>query len=151
MVDLWELVKRYYYDPHTNGSTSIKAILPAIINSSTFIKEKYTLPIYGAMGGIISRNFKDHIWVKEEEGELLDPYKQLPTLFQDISAHDAQLLFDDTELSNGGAALTAYAKLQFTEMSDYEREALSQGLLKYCELDTLAMVIIYEAWREWCN
>ena len=151
MVDLWELVKRYYYDPHTNGSTSIKAILPAIINSSTFIKEKYTLPIYGAMGGIISRNFKDHIWVKEEEGELLDPYKQLPTLFQDISAHDAQLLFDDTELSNGGAALTAYAKLQFTEMSDYEREALSQGLLKYCELDTLAMVMIYEAWREWCH
>jgi len=56
-----------------------------------------------------------------------------------------------SQLSNGGAALTAYAKLQFTEMSDYEREALTQGLLKYCEPDTLAMVIIYEAWREWCR
>jgi hypothetical protein len=82
--------------------------------------------------------------------KMLDPYAQLLPLFQDISAHDAQLLFEDTELSNGGAALTAYAKLQFTEMTDYEREALMQGLLKYCELDTLAMVMIYEAWREWC-
>jgi len=89
--------------------------------------------------------------VKRGGGELLDPYAQLPPLFQDISAHDTQLLFEDTELSNGGAALTAYAKLQFTEMSDYEREALTQGLLKYCELDTLAMVMIYEAWREWCS
>ena len=151
MVDLWELVKRYYYDPHTNGSTSIKAVLPAIINSSTYIKEKYAQPIYGTKDGIISQNFKDHIWVKEVGGELLDPYAHLPPLFQDISAHDAQLLFEDTELSNGGAALTAYAKLQFTEMSDYEREALAQGLLKYCELDTLAMVMIYEAWREWCR
>jgi len=150
MVDLWELVKRYYYDPHTNGSTSIKAVLPAIINSSTYIKEKYAQPIYGTKDGIISQNFNDHIWVKEAGGELLDPYAQLPPLFQDISAHDAQLLFEDTELSNGGAALTAYAKLQFTEMSDYEREALTQGLLKYCELDTLAMVMVYEAWREWC-
>ena len=151
MVDLWELVKRYYYDPHTNGSTSIKAVLPAIINSSAYIKEKYGQPIYGAKDGITSRNFKDHIWVKEEKGELLDPYAQLPPLFEDISAHDTQLLFEETELSNGGAALTAYAKLQFTEMSDYEREALTQGLLKYCELDTLAMVMIYEAWREWCR
>jgi hypothetical protein len=26
---------------------------------------------------------------------------------------------------------------------------LRSALLKYCELDTLAMVMIFEAWREW--
>jgi hypothetical protein len=31
-------------------------------------------------------------------------------------------------------------------MSDYERGELEAALLKYCELDTLAMVMIYEAW-----
>jgi hypothetical protein len=29
-----------------------------------------------------------------------------------------------------------------------EREALKKALLKYCELDTLAMVLIFEAFRE---
>ena len=44
--------------------------------------------------------------------------------------------------------MTAYAKLQFTEMSDLEREQVRKALLKYYELDTFAMVMIYEGWRE---
>ena len=44
--------------------------------------------------------------------------------------------------------MTAYCRMQFSEMSDYEREKLKTTLLKYCELDTLAMVMIYGAWRE---
>ena len=39
--------------------------------------------------------------------------------------------------------------MQFTEMSEMEREHLRSMLLKYCELDTLAMVMILEARREW--
>ena len=44
--------------------------------------------------------------------------------------------------------MMAYSRLQFTEMTSYEREELEKSLLKYCELDTLAMVMIYEGWRE---
>ena len=44
--------------------------------------------------------------------------------------------------------MTAYARMQFGEMSDYERNELTKSLLKYCELDTFAMVVIYEEWRE---
>ena len=51
-------------------------------------------------------------------------------------------------MRDGGAAMTAYAKLQYEEMSDYEREEIRSALLRYCELDTLAMVMIYEGWRE---
>lgn len=50
-------------------------------------------------------------------------------------------------LKEGGAATIAYAKLQFSHMSDFEREELKKALLKYCELDTLAMVMIVEAWQ----
>lgn len=59
-----------------------------------------------------------------------------------------ELLTEEDEIREGGAAMTAYARLQFEEMSDYEREAIRAALLKYCELDTLAMVMIYEGWRE---
>ena len=43
--------------------------------------------------------------------------------------------------------MTAYAKMQFEEMSDYERDELTKSLLQYCELDAMAMVMIYEAWK----
>jgi hypothetical protein len=51
-------------------------------------------------------------------------------------------------IADGGMALTAYAKLQYVDMSERERGELTIGLKKYCELDTLAMVMIYEHFRE---
>lgn len=149
MVDLLDMLKRYYYDPATRGSNSIKFVLPAILNSSNYLKEKYSKPMYGSKGGINSLNFKDWSWIEEVDGKVVDPYKKLPKMFQDVSDHNLEILTSEDELRNGGAALTAYARMQFSEMSEYEHKELSQALLKYCELDTLAMVMIYEAWREW--
>lgn len=149
MIDMCELVKRYYYDPATQGSNSIKYVLPAILNSSEYLQKKYTKPIYGANGGIPSLNYKDWVWIKYDGKQVLDPYKLLPSMFQDISDKDYELLMSESdELRDGGAALTAYARMQFEEMSDYERAEISKALLQYCELDTFAMVMIYEGWRE---
>jgi hypothetical protein len=148
MIDLLDLVKRYYYDPATNGSNSLKHVLPAILNSSCFLQEKYSEPIYGADAGIRSLNFQNWTWIELEEGKVKDPYKQLPTMFQDISNKDMEFLSHDDKMRDGGAALTAYARMQFEEMSDYERDEIRKALLKYCELDTLAMVMVYEGWRD---
>jgi hypothetical protein len=41
--------------------------------------------------------------------------------------------------------------LQYQEMGDKERAEITEGLLRYCELDTLAMVMIYEHFRELCQ
>ena len=148
MIDMCELVKRYYYDPATKGSNSIKQVLPAILNSSRFLQEKYANPIYGADGGMPSLNYRDWKWIEYREDRVLDPYKLLPNMFQDISDKDFALLSDSDELRDGGAALTAYARMQFEEMSEYERTEIEKALLKYCELDTLAMVMIYEGWKD---
>jgi len=43
-------------------------------------------------------------------------------------------------------AATTFAKLQFEDLAEDEREALKIALLRYCELDTLAMVMIAESW-----
>ena len=74
MIDMWEMVKRFYYAPDTNGSNSIKQILPAVLNHSKFLQELYSKPIYGAVGGIPSRNFKNQIWIKSAADQLVDPY-----------------------------------------------------------------------------
>src|SRR5690606_29672992 len=147
MVDLWEMVKRYYYDPYTHGSNSIKYVLPAVLNSSKYLQEKYSKPIYGANGGIKSLNFKDWTWIEVKDGLVTDPYRRLPKLFSDVSDKNYEILTEEDELANGGAALTAYGRMQFSEMSEGEREELAKGLLRYCELDTFAMVLIWEHWN----
>lgn len=108
-------------------------------------------PIYGADNSIPSCNFKDLQWVRFEGEEVIDPYSILPKLFEDMPDDIDELLSDDDEIASGGAAMTVYAKMQFTEMSIFERTSLRAALLQYCELDTLAMVMIYEAWNDWAN
>ena len=151
MVDLLKLVKDYYYDPAMGGSNSMKRVLPAVLNGSEYLQKKYSRPIYGTDGGIPSLNFHAQTWVELDADERVrDPYTLLPTLFVDASARDQGLLMTQfEELREGGAAMTAYARMQYAEMSEYEREGLREALLKYCELDTLAMVMVYEAWRKW--
>lgn len=146
MIDMKELVLKYYYDPDTKGSNSLKFILPAILNSSEYLKDKYSKPVYGAKNGIPSLNYKDWTWVKFNEfGYVIDPYKLLPKVFEDISEDDNEkMLSDIKQLNNGGIAMTAYSKLQFSDVPDFEREVINSALLKYCELDTLAMVMLYE-------
>ena len=50
-------------------------------------------------------------------------------------------------IAEGGAAATAYARLQFEDMNQETRENINAALLRYCELDTLAMVMITQAWQ----
>ena len=148
MIDLCEMVKRYYYAPATNGSNSIKQVLPALLNNSDFLKNRYGRKVYGKDCSIPSLNFDPIAWIQMEAGKVVDPYKLLPKMFTDVSDHDWERLSADDELRDGGAAMTAYARMQFEEMSDPERAAIRSALLRYCELDTLAMVMIYQAWRE---
>ncbi len=147
MVDLCSVVKDYYYNPYTKGSNSIKAVLPASLNSSEFLKAKYSQPI-GSIN-VSSYNFPpNHIWLQMKEDKIINPYKTLLPLFANWHESDIEENISDIEnIADGGAALTAYAKLQYVDMNEKERDEITKGLLKYCELDTLAMVMIYEHFK----
>jgi S1-C subfamily serine protease len=151
VIDLCRLVKRFYYAPSMGGSNSIKDVLPAVLRESEFLRRKYARPIYGAAGGISSRNFSDMAWVEETDGKIRDPYLLLPQIKGPTPHVDnAGGRFLKT-LRNGGAAMQAYADLVLYDWTEDRRQAVEQALLRYCELDTLAMVFIVEAWREWCR
>ena len=53
---------------------------------------------------------------------------------------------EDGKIQDGADALIAFGKMQFTEMKEKEKNALIASLRQYCELDTLAMLMIYEHW-----
>jgi uncharacterized protein YifE (UPF0438 family) len=144
MKDLYRYVLDHYYSLFAKGSNSIKDVLPSVINSSKYLQDKYTKPIYGAEIG--SLNFKEpHIWIDASKG--MDPYKTLPQIFSDVDRIEFELEDKSiTEIASGGAAMVAYAYLQFCDMSEEERIRYRDALLRYCELDTMAMVMIWEYW-----
>lgn len=62
MVDLADVARKHYFHPSTKGSNSIKKVLPAVMQSTGVLKAIYSQPIYGAPGGIPSRNFSNMVW-----------------------------------------------------------------------------------------
>ncbi|WP_419211627.1 hypothetical protein ACNR9Q_12880 [Maribacter sp. X9] len=95
-------------------------------------------------------NFSDnHVWLKEENGNVLNPYKLLPPVFENWTEDEIINTLSEVEgIADGGAALTTYSKMQYTDMTQAEIDELSKALFKYCELDTLAMVMVYEHFKE---
>jgi len=146
MVDLLEMVKRFYYDPYAGGSNSIKAVLPAILNRSQYLQAKYSMPIYGT-ASMPSHNFNNKAWIEIKDGVVTNPYKLLPPLFEGKTDEQLEEYITDENLADGGSAMMAYAKMQFSEMSEEERKLTAEGLLRYCELDTFAMVLLYEFFK----
>jgi len=80
---------------------------------------------------------KDY-YVKEMQGSY-SIKKVLPALVPELS-------YDGLEIADGGMAMLAYAKLkEITDQAVVSK--IKNDLLKYCELDTLAMVNIFEKLR----
>ena len=155
MVDLAELVLKYYYHPLMKGSYSIKVVLPSVLNSSEYIKSRYSKAIYGT-DEMKSLNLKDKVWIKyDEDGTtVLNPYKLLDPVSSYLNMTEEDMekmetLGEEETIANGGAALAAYSKLQFTD--ETMTDALEKALLCYCELDTLAMVFIWEYFYHACQ
>ena len=141
------IIKKYYYNPHTKGSNSIKQVLPAVLKSSEFIQNKYNKSMNAI--GVSSKNFKSkQVWLQKQNDEIINPYDLLPPLYENMTQDQINDTLSELEnINDGGAALTAYGKIQYTDMTKQEREEISKSLKRYCELDTLAMVMIYEHLR----
>jgi len=125
------------------------------LDSSIFLKKKYTQPIKNI--ALTSRNFDDNYrFLTSKDGVAANPYKLLPPLFEGVTNEDLEDAVERAtsevhQIADGGAALFAYARLQDPTLSGVERAETKAALLRYCELDTLAMVMIYECFKELCK
>jgi hypothetical protein len=149
MVDLCKLAERYYFHPSTRGSSSLKKVLPALMCSSPVLREIYGQPIYGT-AAMPSLNLSEGFtWWVAQDGQVCDPYDLLPRVFSDVSRKEQDALdaaLAAPELQDGGAAMAAYARLQHEDMDQGDRRSIEKALLRYCELDTLAMVMAVQSW-----
>lgn len=145
MIDQQKLVLKYYYSVHMGKSNSIKDVLPAVLNESEFLKANYSKPYSGL-------SIKNKVLYEVGDGgEVINPYKLLPAIEMDNIPDPVEIensgLGNNESISEGGTAMMAWARMQFDDVTDDEREATFAALLRYCELDTLAMVMIHQHWQ----
>jgi hypothetical protein len=155
LVDLGRLTSNTAFFSGTGGSSSIKKVLPAVLQLSSVLRRRYSAPTYGTEA-MPSLNFEPGwTWWRSEEGRVADPYALLEPIFSDADLNQILSTAESSDtapmdfVANGGAAMVAYAELQQPDLPSLERERYRRALLRYCELDTLAMVMVYEALREW--
>jgi len=164
MVDLCALSRRAYFAEGIKGSSSIKKVLPSVMRWSGVLRSLYSGEVYGAVAAegqdvvakqaaIPSKNFKNFAWwvpSASDPSVPLEPYDLLRLEGEDLLGEGLMPGEDPDVLAitEGGAAATAYARLQFEDVDEVERRMIREALLRYCELDTLAMVMIVQAWRE---
>jgi hypothetical protein len=138
--DLGKTVSQLVFYPGTAGSSSIKKVLPAALRHSKALRDRFSAPVYGT-STMPSLNFKDWVWVRTTNGTVEDPYTLLKPAAERVPATDD----DDDFVANGGAAIIAYDQLQQAALPASERQRISTELLRYCELDTLAMVMVFQS------
>lgn len=128
MADLSRLVKYFYYNSEMEDSLSIKDVLKSVMGQSDFLREKYSQPYR-------SHNFDNMIWWQSnEKGGVRNPYNLLKET-------------GDSPIRRGTEAMVAYGKMISQDLDEDRLNAYRRALLKYCELDTLAMMMIYEHWQ----
>lgn len=150
LFDLGRLVHRTVFFPGTRGSSSLKKVLPALLASSARLQKRYAEPIYGRDDGIRSMNFENHVWVqRNEEGLVIDPYLLLGERVDDPDLVGLERLENEEQvIADGGAAMVAYGLLQSGLLDEAATQRLRIQLLRYCELDTLAMVFAWDGLNE---
>ena len=121
-VDMLKLCREHYYHPGMGGSNSIKAVLAAVWASSAAVRARFAE-------------------IKGREGDpVLGPYATLPP---------AIIGGAQEEVAEGTGAIRAYFAMAYgVEKDDPDAaDKWARLLLDYCELDTLAMVLIWEHWE----
>ena len=125
LVDMNKLTLDHYFHPDMKGKTSIKKVLPAIWNNNSYL---HSVPYFSQYAA------------KDFKGGIIDPYD---TLTSGIDFENT----NEEVVKGGTAAMRAYNRILFDNSINIDQKyELKHQLLRYCELDTMAMIIIGYHW-----
>ena len=122
IVDMHEWARRDYYHPGMKGRTSIKVVLDALWKSDPAMRAQFAA------------------WTSWPADDDRDPYACLPPV---------EIAGTLQDVHEGTGAMRAYQEMMYgSDKNDPVTKAMWSALLRrYCELDTMSMVLILEHWR----
>ncbi len=132
-LDLVVISRGHFYDPAMKGSHSIKKVLPVVWKNPAIQK---LFPKYA---------------VDEKGQPVKSPYDALPALtLQDSKDNTLDLSkLDELDIvKNGPGAMLAYEHVRYGLAAGDQaaRRSIRRQLMRYCELDTAAMVMVWKYW-----
>ena len=108
-----------------------------------------TAKIDGEGGERIRELLQAHdLYQIDQNGKIIDPYSLLPAIRSFNLADEPE---NSERVAEGTGAMIAYQKMIFGGLDFDERRLYREALLRYCKLDTLAMVLIWEYWSRWAG
>lgn len=140
LVDQMALAVQHWVHPRMKGSVSLKVALPAALAAASPGRVDEWLSAVDLLDPA-TRCRPD------------DPYRLLPNF--DIAGLESGMRDENESASvtDGVGAMRAYQDMVYGKhMRCAERKRqIQESLLRYCRLDTLAQVIIWEHWRTQCG
>lgn len=127
ILDLNRVTLENYFHPMMKGKTSLKVVLPTIWGNCSKL---HSIPW-----------FTRYVSYDESGKGVLDPYK---TLAQIEIAGQAE------SVREGTGAMRAYQDMMYgkaRDMSEESRNSWRSLLLRYCELDTISMLVVWTYWE----
>lgn len=124
ILDMNSLTLKHYFHPLMKGKTSLKYVLPAVWSSDEVL-----------------HNYEfSKKYFKQENGSIIDPYETLPKI---------QIAEQAEVVKEGTGAMMAYQEMLYgmSKNDSVIRENWKALLLRYCELDTAAMVLVWKHWE----
>ena len=130
LVDMCAFTRKHYFHPRMKGSNSLKKVLPAVWQNNSYL---HKVPW-----------FKKYL--KLEKGLAIDPYDTLAGDVREISEEQMPI----TVVRDGTGAMRAYYDMVFGDCREDAavRNQWREKLLRYCELDTMSMVIVWTHWMK---
>lgn len=125
IVDLNKVTLDCFFHPSMGGRTSLKYVLPAVWNNHPELRDLPWLKKYV---------------VYDSDQKVLDPYKVLSAI---------EIAGQAEVVKEGTGAMRAYQDMMFGQTRDdpARKEKWKALLLQYCELDTIAMLVVWEYWQ----
>ena len=125
MADMLVWCRDYYFHPMMGGRTGLKYVLGAIWATSEAVRKAFPEYVVDGEDG--------------SDGSVVSPYEALGSY-----EFDGRLV----SVSEGTEAMRAYEAMMYglESQSVEQRASIRELLLRYCELDTAAMVMICEYW-----
>jgi hypothetical protein len=123
-LDMNSLVRDYYYNSSMRNGLGLKQVLKSTLQSSRYLRQRYREKI--VFNGIELK------LVEKSGGGLADPY----SLIQN----------NNEMIDEGSAAMNAWLHTKTPFCDERKRAVIHDSLKRYCTLDSLALVIIFEQW-----
>lgn len=123
-LDMNRLVRDYYYNSSMRNGLGLKQVLKSTLQSSSYLRQRYR--------GKIEFSGIELQLLKETGRGLEDPYSLIQK--------------NNEIIDEGSAAMNAWLHTKTPFCDERKRAVIQDSLKRYCTLDSLALVIIFEQW-----